>query len=239
MLSRQHCWLRKKILWWPRAIKTPRNISHHSDSALPAAYRDSFDERPKLTGDWFPAKDRWFDRGVTLDTNLTQFYQGVASGGKEQVFEYGGKLDYYLNIDGNKSGLRDGFLVSIHAETRYGEDINPDTGMLTFANFNMAFPKAGENATGVTKFIVSQSLSDECIVFAGKINTLDDFELNFTGRNGIDRFMNSGIVANIINARTVPYSTYGAGFSVSSRSGSGVLLCRSRSQQPCHNMRSG
>ena len=68
--------------------------------------------------------------------------------------------------------------------------------------------------TGVTKFIVSQSLSDECVVFAGKINTLDDFELNFTGRNGIDRFMNSGIVANIINARTVPYSTYGAGFSV-------------------------
>ena len=190
------------------------NISPNSDSALPAADCDSFDERLKLTGDWFAAKDRWCGRGVTLDTNLTQFFQGVASGGKEQVFEYGGKLDYYLNIDGDKSGLRDGFLVSIHAETRYGEDINPDTGMLTFANFNMAFPKAGENATGVTKFIVSQSLSDECVVFAGKINTLDDFELNFTGRNGIDRFMNSGMVANIINARTVPYSTYGTGFSV-------------------------
>ena len=133
-------------------------------------------------------------------------------------------------------GCRDGFLVSIHAETRYGEDINPDTGMLTFANFNMAFPKAGENATGVTKFIVSQSLSDEFVVFAGKINTLDDFELNFTGRNGIDRFMNSGMVANIINARTVPYSTYGDRILRASRSGSGVLLCRPRSQQPCHNM---
>ena len=181
---------------------------------MPAADYDSFDERLKLSDDWFPAKDRWCGRGVTLDTNLTQFFQGVASGGKEQEFEYGGKLDYYLNIDGNKSGLGDGFLVSMHAETRYGEDINPDTGMLTFANFNMAFPKAGENDTGVTKFVVSQSLSDECVVFAGKINTLDAFALNFTGRNGIDRFMNSGMVANIINARTVPYSTYGTGFSI-------------------------
>ena len=189
------------------------NISQDSDSALPASDRDSFYERLNPTVDWFASKDR-SSRGVTLDTNPTQFFQGVASGGKEQVFKYGGKLDYYLNIDGDKTGFRDGFLVSIHAETRYGEDINPDTGMLTFANFNMAFPKAGENATGVTKFIVSQSLSDECVVFAGKINTLDDFELNFTGHNGIDRFMNSGIVANIINARTVPYSTYGTGFSV-------------------------
>lgn len=190
------------------------SISHYSDSALPAAEYDSFDERFEVTDDLFPTKDRWFERGVTFDTNLTQFYQGVASGGKDRVFEYGGKLDYYLDIDGDKSGLGDGFLISIHAETRYGEDINADTGMLTFANFNMAFPKAGENSTGVTRFIVSQSLSDECVVFAGKINTLDDFELNFTGDNGIDRFMNSGIVANIINARTVPYSTYGTGFSV-------------------------
>lgn len=189
-------------------------ISHHFDSATPVTNSDSFDERYRLTDGSFAAKDRWFDRGVTLDTNLTQFFQGVASGGKEQVFKYGGKLDYYLNIDGNRSGLGDGLLISTHTETRYGEDINQYTGMLTFANFNMAFPKAGENVTAITKFIVSQELSDEFVVFVGKINTLDDFELNFTGRNGIDRFMNSGMVANIINARTVPYSTYGAGFSV-------------------------
>jgi porin len=57
-------------------------------------------------------------------------------------------------------------------------------------------------------------MSDNLTVYAAKVNSLDDFELNFTGRNGIDRFMNSAAVANIINARTVPYSTYGAGFTV-------------------------
>jgi porin len=197
-----------------RSHQNAGEISPNSNSALPPVFSDPSDERLKLTGDWFGVRDQWADGGVTLNTNLTQFFQGVASGGKEQTSAYGGKLDYYLNIDGDKSGFCDGFLFSIHAETRYGEDINLSTGMLTFANFNMAFPKAGEDVTGVTRFLVSQSLSDEFVIFAGKINTLDAFELNFTGRNGLDRFMNSGMVANIINARTVPYSTYGTGFTV-------------------------
>ena len=126
------------------------------------------------------------NEGITLDVNLTEFFQGVASGGKDETFEYGGKFDYYLDVDGGKAGLSEGFLISVHAETRYGEDTNAADGMFTFSNFNMAFPKGGEDVTGVTKFILSQSLSDDFLLFAGKINSLDDFVLNFTGRNGVD-----------------------------------------------------
>jgi len=57
------------------------------------------------------------------------------------------------------------------------------------------------------------------VLVAGKINTLDDFRLNFTGKNGLERFMNSAVVANIINARTIPYSTYGAGAAFFTESG--------------------
>src|SRR5688572_18928541 len=70
--------------------KIAGGISPNSDSALPAIFTDSFDEQLKLTGDWFGVRDQWANRGVTLDTNLTQFYQGVASGGKEQTSAYGG-----------------------------------------------------------------------------------------------------------------------------------------------------
>ena len=172
----------------------------------------AFDD--KLTGDWVGVRDQFTDHGITLDTQLTQFYQGVVSGGVDRTFKYGGKVDYFLNIDGDKAQLWDGFLVSLHAETRYGEDINTSDGMFTFGNFNMAFPKPGEDVTSITKLILSQSLTDNLVVFGGKLNSLDDFVLNFTGRNGVERFMNSGMVANIINARAVPYSTYGAGLSV-------------------------
>jgi porin len=170
--------------------------------------------RQYLSGDWLGTRDRLAAEGITLDVYLTQFFQGVAAGGIDQAFKYGGKVDYFLKFDGDKSGNWEGFSASMHTETRYGEDVNASDGMISFGNFNMAFPKAGKTATGITAVNLVQALSDDLTVFTGKMNSLDDFVLNFTGRNGIDRFMNSAAVANIINARTVPYSTYGAGLTV-------------------------
>jgi porin len=176
-------------------------------------------DQPKLTGNWWGARDILSAHGVELGINLSQFYQGVAAGGTERSFEYGGKVDYYLNLDGGKLGLWPGFSVTAHAETRYGNDINNIDGMFSFGNFNMAFPKVDQDVTGVTALKLTQLLFDHLLLIAGKINTLDDFRLNFTGKNGLERFMNSAVVANIINARTIPYSTYGAGFSVFAEKG--------------------
>src|SRR5436190_12869768 len=57
-----------------------------NDSAGEPLFGGLFGERLKFTGNWFGVRDRWADRGLTLDTNLTQFYQGVARGGQEQKF---------------------------------------------------------------------------------------------------------------------------------------------------------
>ena len=176
-------------------------------------------DRSKLTGNWWGARNTLSTNGIQLNINLSQFYQGVADGGAERSFEYGGKLDYYLKVDGGKLGLWEGFSITTHAETRYGHDVNTIDGMFSFGNFNMAFPKVGQDVTGVTALKLSQLLFDHLLLVAGKINTLDDFRLNFTGKNGLERFMNSAIVANIINARTIPYSTYGAGFAVFAEKG--------------------
>jgi porin len=141
-----------------------------TEAAAPPAsgFGGPFGERLKLTGDWFGIRDTLAAKGITLDANLTQFFQGVASGGKERAFEYGGKIDYFLNIDGNHAGLWQGFLVTMHAETRYGEDVNGIDGMFSFGNFNVAFPEAGHDVTSITRLILSQLLSDNCMVFAGK-----------------------------------------------------------------------
>jgi porin len=191
-------------------------FSNNNEITLPAESKasDTILDQPRLTGNWWGARDTLSAHGIELDINLSQFYQGVAAGGTERSFEYGGKLDYYVNLDGSKLGLWPGFSVTTHAETRYGDDINGIDGMFSFANFNMAFPKVGQDVTGITALKLTQLLFDHLALIAGKINTLDDFRLNFTGKNGLERFMNSGVVANIINARTIPYSTYGAGFSV-------------------------
>lgn len=102
----------------------------------------SFLDQPKLTGNWWGARDTSEARGLALDVNLTQFYQGVTGGGKDRGFEYGGKLDTYVNFDGGKAGLWPGFSVTTHIETRYGEDVNGIDGLFSLANFNMGDRKS-------------------------------------------------------------------------------------------------
>jgi porin len=156
---------------------------------------------------------------LDFDLSLTQFYQGAAVGGAMDGYQYGGKVDLYLNADAAKAFGWQGLKFVAHVESRYGEDVNNTDGLLTFGNFNMAFPTVGETSTGITAFKLMQQLGDNFMLIAGKINTLDDFRLGFTGKNGRDRFMNSAVVANVINARTIPYSTYGAGFSLFAENG--------------------
>src|SRR5262245_9171186 len=72
------------------------------EGPAPPAFGGPLHERSKLTGDWFGYRSRLRDRGITVDLSTTQFYQGVTSGGLERSFSYGGRNDYFLNLDGEK-----------------------------------------------------------------------------------------------------------------------------------------
>src|SRR5438093_10637208 len=105
-----------------------------------------------------PARDTLSSHGLTLEISLTQFYQGVVDGGNERDFEYGGKVDYYVNLDGGKADLWPGFSITTHIETRYGNDVNEIDGMFSLANFNMAVPKGEHAVTDVTAVKLMQRL---------------------------------------------------------------------------------
>jgi porin len=172
--------------------------------------------RPKLTGDWFGVRDNLAARGITFDLYGTQFYQGIASGGRDQEWEYGGKLDYLFNLDGEKVGLWQGLFVNLHAETRYGSSVNQIAGLISPSNVAMLFPKSDETVTAITGLKITQALSENVAVFMGKINTLDEYPFRFSPLLGLERpgiggFMNSSLVFNPIMARTVPYSAAGVG----------------------------
>ncbi len=165
--------------------------------------------RPKLTGDWFGHRDTLAAHGITLDASLTQFSQGVTSGGRQQDWIYGGHGDYFFNMDGEKAGLWKGFFVTMHAETRYGRDVNGLSGALVPPNLTMLFPQANTDITAVTSLKFTQTLSERLIVFGGKLNMIDEFQFNFVGKRN-EGFM-STLVFPVVFLRTVPYSTYGAG----------------------------
>ena len=75
------------------------------EDSTPPTFAGPIHERSKLSGDWLGCRTGLSDCGITFDLSTTQFYQGVATGGLEQAFQYGGRNDYFLNLDGEKLGL--------------------------------------------------------------------------------------------------------------------------------------
>jgi porin len=182
-------------------------------------YAGDLFNRSRLSGDWWGTRSGLAEKGLTFDLFSTQFYQGVAHGGREQDFEYGGKLDYFANLDASKLGLGrfgQGLFVNLHAETRYGTDVNNIDGLIAPSNLPMNFPAPNRDLTSITGLKFTQALSENFAVFLGKINTLDEYPFRYSpglenNRPGLGGFLNTSLVFNPIVGRTVPYSTAGVG----------------------------
>jgi porin len=61
---------------------------------------------------------------------------------------------------------------------------------------------------------ITQALSEQFIVFFGKVDTLDGDMNAFAHGRGKHQFFNTSFVFNPIAVQTIPYSTLGAGFSI-------------------------
>jgi porin len=172
---------------------------------------ESLCQESTLAGDCCGLRSGAAESGVTFNLSTTQYFQGVASGGIREDFEYGGRNDYILNIDGEKAGLWKGLIITLHGETRYGDAIYPQSGALMPPNLALMFPAASGTQSALSGVKVMQFLSEDMLVFAGKINTFDDFRQPLTGAGPTNGFMNASLMLNPNLVRTVPYSTFGAG----------------------------
>ena len=184
----------------------------------PSVYTSPFDgdlwERPYLLGSVGGTRDQLAANGIGINVYSTQFYQGVASGGVRQEFDFSGRMDYLMNVDGEKAGLWQGFFVTLHGETRYGDSLGFNTGAIMPSNTAELFPLPSGSVTALTAVKFTQALSEDFVTFAGKINMLDELKQPYSAGRGVDAFMNLGLTLPVTAARTVPYSTLGAGFAI-------------------------
>jgi porin len=202
---------RPALTAWPYSdlpggsLATPADSPDYPEPALPPF---------GITGDWLGARELLFDSGIDLRTNLSQFYQGVTTGGLRQTFSYGLKFDYFGTIEGEKLVGWEGLFVNLHGESRFGQSINRDAGSLVPANFALEFPKPVGSASALTNMQIEQFLGPDFAVTFGKLNAADGVNIHpFLGGNGINRFMNEAFVLSPLYGRLIPYSTPGAGFS--------------------------
>ncbi|MGC4005775.1 MAG: carbohydrate porin [Pirellulales bacterium] len=182
--------------------------------AAPAVpvYAGPWDERPALLGDWAGTRTPMLENGMLWAVDETTFYEGVASGGREQQFTFAGHGDILLNWDMSKVGFQEGFFVKVRAEHRYGESIGPSTGSFLPATILTQLPIANSEQVYLTDVLFTQALSENFAVYAGKMDTFDGDSNTFAHGRGKDQFSNFGFVVNPLLIRAVPYSTLGTGF---------------------------
>jgi len=129
------------------------------------------------------------EHGVDIGLRLSEYGQRVATGGRDQNTEFGGTMDYRINLDGAKLfGSWDGFSINIHARTRWGKDVNADVGNLALQNTGLLQPAPGDyDGTAVTGLTVSQYLpffGGLANVTVGKIDVLDAVGFFFDWADG-------------------------------------------------------
>ena len=176
------------------------------------AYGGPWNERPVLTGDWLGARDALRERGITTRLNATFLPQGIVSGGRRQEMEFGGRWDAYLDLDGEKLGLWRGLFVSVLGEANFGTGTQESTGSLGVPGYLLEFPERKTPEVAISGVRIEQYLTDEMLVYFGRINTLDGFERAYRGDPlGVDGFLNGALMFPPVLARTVPYVAYAAG----------------------------
>src|SRR5262249_11618755 len=77
-----------------------------ADAPKPS-YGGDFSTRSKLTGDWGGARDRWAQKGVTIDFDAFYTLQWLADGGTGSGEDLGNTLsgDLVFQLDTGKAGL--------------------------------------------------------------------------------------------------------------------------------------
>ena len=179
--------------------------------------------RPNLTGNWHCKRTQLASNGITFDGNVTQYVQGVTSGGLDRTFDYGGHNDYVVNMDmGTLVGAK-GMFLKLRGESQFGEFINNNTGALLAPNTSGLLPTPDGQETALTNFTITQMLSETFGLFAGKLDTMDGDLNAYAHGRGKDQFMNVGLVATPIAFRTAPYSTWGVGFMMLGAEGTPVF----------------
>jgi porin len=170
--------------------------------------------RSQLTGDWLGCRTTLAECGIVFDADVTQFYQGVASGGLEQRFRYGGHGDYVLKFDFDKLTGQEGLFLQLRGEHRFGQSLGlNDTGAFSPAAILANLPAPTEDLI-LTNVVITQALSEQFVVFFGKMDTLDGDMNAFAHGRGKNQFLNTNFVFNPIAVQTIPYSTLGVGFSI-------------------------
>jgi porin len=175
-------------------------------------------QQEELTGDWGGARTRWRDKGVVLDSSLTQFYQGVASGGTETGSEYNATAQATLEFDFGRLAGWEFWSSEIKAEWRFGGPLLGGTGTINPVNTAAMIPGADGSKFSITALNLTWLLPIDLkqgnlvALSFGRYNLLDLLDEDFFAGGGTERFFNIAQIGPLTVLRQVPLITNSINF---------------------------
>jgi porin len=163
-----------------------------------------------LTGDWNGTRTNWKSKGIELASSLTQFYQGVSSGGTGTSSEYNGTAQAKVDFDFGKLAGWNDWSTEIKAEMRFGGPLVTNTGTISPVNTAAIIPGTDGTvfaltAVNVTRLFPVNLKEGKLVVLSfGRYNLVDLIDEDFFGGGGTERFFNLAQIGPLTVLRQVP-----------------------------------
>ena len=179
-------------------------------------YTGDFSERSYLSGDWGGARTDLANKGLQFKLTSLTWADGFVDGGTRSNTRAGGNLTLDVNWDLMRAGIMPGALISLRAESRWGDSGNfstgqivpPNTGALTPTNYS-AMDDGYDLA--LTQLVYTQFLSEKAGFLIGKLDLFGEGDTNeFAGGRGWTQFSNWSLSYGTPTL-AVPASTIGLG----------------------------
>jgi carbohydrate-selective porin OprB len=138
-------------------------------------------ERSFLLGDRGGTRDDLAAHGLIFDLGLTQVMQGVVSGDSDDDTRYVGSADIWLGLDIGRAGLWSGGMIFAHTEGNWGDSLS-DTGALLPLNADAIVPAAADSFA-LSEIYITQALSEQVLVVAGKADWASWADISFFANN--------------------------------------------------------
>ncbi len=176
-------------------------------------YSDGLSADAHLLGDLGGNRSEWAKKGFTFDIEYNQYFQGVVDGGIDTDSEYGGTIDYNINVDFDRMGLIPGGLLQMRAVSRYGRSVNGISGALIPVNTDATHPTTTTLDDDVTLWLPSitytQFLSESFGLSIGKMIMYGQSN-EFFGGEGRTQWWNLNLSMPLSPGLIVPYSALSA-----------------------------
>ncbi len=203
----------------PAASPSPQSAAGSNVAATtPAPDPEDFWTRETMTGDWGGTRSRWKEKGIELEFKLSNFVQGIASGGLSNDTEYNGKFEMEWKFDLGKVAGWNYWQSEIKTEVRWSGPLLAGTGGINPTNTAVISPQADGETVAITALNFTRLIPVDLkkgnlyAVSFGRFNLLDLIDEDFFGGAGTEKFMNMAQIGPLTVLREIPLVTNGASF---------------------------